>query len=166
MGNPLSLFACRKGVDMKRKEYEKSIDRHVRISDTKLIEQFDKLLTHPSYKSFNKVLNDALFYGLPIVIEKVFGAKQEPEKPKQNEAIEARKESEYYGEIAKLLQEVILNENINKSILSSLFNVQALIADKGTVTGRKFVDGEYGDTPEYLENYEYNGLKKIRRQKK
>lgn len=151
---------------MKRKECEKHIDRHVRISDTNLIEQFDKLLTHPSYKSFNKILNDALFYGLPIVIDKTFGKKQEAEKPKQVEVIEARKNDEFYGEIVKLLQEIILNENINKSILSSLFNVQALIADKGTITGRKFADGEYGDTPEYLENYEINGLKNIRRQKK
>lgn len=151
---------------MSKKDIGNCIEKHIRISDVELLEQIKKLRNHPKYNSFNHIFNDALFYGLPIVIEKTFGTNKEPEKPKQNEVIEERKESEYYGEIARLLQEIILNENINKSILSSLFNVQALIADKGTVTGRKFVDGEYGDTPEYLENYEYNGLQNIRRQKR
>ena len=151
---------------MSKKDIGNCIEKHIRINDVELLEQIKKLRNHPKYNSFNLIFNDALFYGLPIVIDKTFGKKQEAEKPKQVEVIEARKNDEFYGEIVKRLQEIILNENINKSILSSLFNVQALIADKGTITGRKFADGEYGDTPEYLENYEINGLKNIRRQKK
>lgn len=50
---------------MKRKEVEKSVDRHIRIWDTILLEQIDKIMEYPEYKSFSKVINDALFYGLP-----------------------------------------------------------------------------------------------------
>lgn len=52
---------------MKRKEIEKAIDRHIRITDMDMLKQIDEIMEHSQYKSFSKVINDALFYGLPVL---------------------------------------------------------------------------------------------------
>ena len=58
---------------MKRKEVDKAVDRHIRITDMYIMEQIDEIMEDPEYKSFSKVINDALFYGLPILRNKLYG---------------------------------------------------------------------------------------------
>ena len=57
---------------MKRKEIEKAIDRHIRITDMDMLKQIDEIMERPQYKSFSKVINDALFYGLPVLRKELF----------------------------------------------------------------------------------------------
>lgn len=57
-----------------RKQTEKSTDRHIRIYDVIVLEQIDKIMEHPKYqKSFNKVINDALFYGVQQLYDYLYG---------------------------------------------------------------------------------------------
>lgn len=63
----------------------------------------------------------------------------------------------------RLLKETVLNATINKSILSSLFHGKCLEYKGCEVKAEDFEDGQISDTPDYLYNYELDGLKKMRR---
>ena len=58
---------------MKKKEVEKSVDRHIRIADLELLEQIDKIMEYPGFKSFSKVINEALYIALPKILERLEG---------------------------------------------------------------------------------------------
>ena len=45
---------------MKRKEVEKSIHRHIRITDMEMLDMIDQIMEYPEFNSFNKVNNEAL----------------------------------------------------------------------------------------------------------
>lgn len=154
-----------------KKETEKRPDRHVRITDNSLLEMVDVLMQRPEYKSFNKVLNEALFYGLPILYEKVFGevveAPQEaPQVIVQEPTDEGSASDEFYLQVVRLLKEIVLTNSINKSMLSSIFNACKKGYKGENISGTRFEDGEYATTPDYLELYEIRGLKNIRNDKK
>ena len=148
---------------MKKKETEKSMDRHVRITDITLLEQFDKIMQLPEYKSFNKVLNDALFYGLPILHEKLYGPVEIQQEPQESESTEPSTSDKFYLEVVRLLKEIILTNSINKSMLASIFNAFGKELNGETISGKRFEDGAYALTPDYLEMYELRGLKNIRK---
>ena len=65
-------------------------------------------------------------------------------------------------DIGRQLKEVILNVTINKSLLSSLFNAKARELNGKSVSGGKFTDGRYSETPEYLSVYELAGIRDLR----
>lgn len=125
----------------------------------------DEIATHDGYNSFNKIINDALFYGLPILRDKVVGG-MVTEEERENLVAQRKSGSldeEFYATLTRLLSETVLNITINKSILSSLFN---FISDKysgeqGTI--QKFNNGQLADTPEYLEQFEAEGIKNLRK---
>ena len=125
----------------------------------------DEIATHDGYNSFNKIINDALFYGLPILLDKVGGGMVTEEE--RNSLMQPRTSGStqegFYAVLTRLLSETVLNITINKSILSSLFN---FISDKyageqGTI--QKFNNGLLADTPEYLEQFEAEGIKNLRK---
>ncbi|MCM1441526.1 MAG: hypothetical protein NC131_20315, partial [Roseburia sp.] len=104
---------------------ERNTDRNVRkfitINDLSLWEQIDKVMTLPSYeKSFNRVINHALEFGLPLLVKSAFGEIDYEEERKQFEA-EHTKEEEFYGQVVRLFRETIMNLLINKTMLCSLF---------------------------------------------
>ncbi len=139
------------------------IQKHIRITDMELNGQIDEIMQLPEYKSHNKVINDALFYGLPILHEKLFGEgvpQEEREELKCGKA--GSKEEEFYALIVRLLRETVLNVTINKSILSSLFNAK-MLERKGLPVQSDFDSGLLADTPDYLNDYEIEGIKKLRR---
>ncbi len=150
---------------------ERNTDRNVRkyitISDTEMWDTIDKIMTLPRYqKSFNKVINDALFYGLDELHNRLF----EKAEVIGNEEISAKDEVRFDGangkffyEVMELLQEVILNITINKSILSSLFKVAELESQNKKVLYDKLANGHYRHTPDYLLDFEIRELKKMRR---
>ena len=148
---------------MKKKETEKSMDRHVRITDITLLEQFDKIMQLPEYKSFNKVLNDALFYGLPILHDKLYGPVEIQQESQESESTEQSETDKFYLEIVRLLKEIILTNSINKSMLASIFNACKNGYNGEVVSGKRFEEGLYALTPDYLEMYELRGLKNIRK---
>lgn len=153
-----------------RKEAEKFPDRHVRITDISLLEKIDAIMQAPNYKSFNKVLNEALFYGLPILYEKLFGKEEQPQQEAAVKVEEPTDEESQTDklliEIACCLKEIMLTGNINKSMLSSIFRTCEYDHAGKTVASEKLHAGQYAGTPDYLETYELKGLKDIWGKKK
>lgn len=153
---------------MKRKEIEKAIDRHIRITDMDLLKQIDEIMERPEYKSFSKVINDALFYGLPVLRKELFGeiTLDEQPTPTRPQINGSRLDDELFDTIVRLLKETVLNVTINKSILSSLFHDVARVnkvLQLGDDMNEMYEQGLMSDTPDYLYDYETDGLKKLRR---
>ena len=141
------------------------VQRHIRIVDSEMNEQIDRLTQQPGYGSANKVINEALFYGLPILAEKICG---EPVTQEERVALtmlrkSGSKEENFYAVVVQLLREIVLNVTINKSILSSLYNEKSETLAGNRDRAKRFDNGLMGDTPAYLERYEAEGIKKLRR---
>ena len=141
------------------------MQRHIRIADSEMIEQIERLTKLPGYESANKVINEALFYGMPVLCEKLLGgAVTEEEK---ETLIAPRKsgstDEEFYAVATRLLKETVLNVAINKSILSSIYNFlsEKYASDRDLI--KDFNTGLLADTPEYLVSFEAEGIKKLRR---
>ena len=109
--------------------------------------------------------NEALFYGLPILAEKICGDAVTPEEraalttPRKSGSLEEK----FYAVVVQLLRETVLNVTINKSILSSLYHEKSEEIAKDRDRANRFDSGLMSDTPEYLERYEAEGIKKLRR---
>ena len=140
------------------------MQRHIRIADSEMIEQIERLTKLPGYESANKVINEAIFYGMPILYEKLTGGMVTEEE--RNSLIQPRTsgstQEEFYAVLTRLLSETVLNITINKSILSSLFN---FISEtfQGEEIIKKFNEGQLADTPEYVEQFEAEGIKNLRK---
>lgn len=71
-------------------------------------------------------------------------------------------DEEFYATLTRLLSETVLNVTINKSILSSLFNfISEKYSDEEII--KKFNGGQLADTPIYLEQFEVEGIKNLRK---
>ena len=138
--------------------------RYIRITDEESWRMIDEIAIHDGYNSFNKIINDALFYGLPILRDKVVGG-MVTEEEKEN-LVASRKsgstKEEFYAVLTRLLSETVLNISIIKSILSSIYNfIRETSQDEEII--KKFNDGQLADTPEYLEQFEAEGIKNLRK---
>lgn len=147
-------------------EEDKRQRRYIRIRDADMWAKIDKLMTLPKYsKSFNKVANDAMYYGLEILLKKNFETTEEEYantgKKQIVRKIDGVNEA-YFMEVVKLLKEVIINATINKSLLSSLYHAQEAALNRKVLSGAKFTEGRYSETPEYLTDYEIQGLRELR----
>ena len=138
--------------------------RYIRITDEESWRIIDEISTHDGYNSFNKIINDALFYGLIILLDKVGGG-MVTEEEKENLVAPRKSGStaeEFYATLTRLLSETVLNITINKSILSSIYNFISETS-QGEEIIKKFNDGQLADTPEYLEQFEAEGIKNLRK---
>ena len=140
--------------------------QYISVSDCDMLAQIAKLL--PFYKSFNALANDALAYGLPILIEKKFGevkyGDEEQQRPQQNEQtlhIVERIVDERADKIARLLQEVIMNTTISKSLVCSLFNAKNAELNGKPLSGQRFDEGGLRYTPNCMEKYEVDRLNEM-----
>ncbi len=151
---------------MKRKEIEKSVDRHIRITDMYIMEQIDEIMGDPEYKSFSKIINDALFYGLPILRNKLYGEvtldDEQPTLPRP-QINGSRLDDELFDTIVKLMKETVINVTINKSMLSSIYHDLERVNKVLQLDNDLYEKGLMSDTPDYLYEYELEGLKKLRR---
>lgn len=139
---------------------DRNTRRFISISDMNMWEMIDKMMSLEEYsKSFNKVINHALFIGLPLLVQNHFGTEDEEQEEPANSIFE----EDYVVQMIRLLKEIILNETINKSILCSLFNLKAQDESLGLKTKEKLEKGGFRDTPEYLSIYEIKGLKDLRK---
>ena len=142
---------------------DRNVRKFITIADDDLWDMIDRIMTQQEYKSsFNKVINEALFLGLPLLHDKLFGKAISDESDKQQTDDGSATELDCYEEIIRLLKELILNVTINKSILSSLFNEKNFELNGIKIPVTKFSKGAYASTPEYMEEFEINGLRKIR----
>ena len=145
----------------KLKNSDRGTAKFIRIRDEKMWEVIDKLSALDKFKSnFNKLINDALDYGLPRMYAAEFGIPEQEEMPKP-QVNESDIVGDNFLKIIRLLREVIINENINKSLLCSLFQVRELELE-GTVAGKQFAKGYFQETPNFLSDYEIRELKKLR----
>ena len=150
---------------MSGKREKIGVQRHIRIADSELNAEIERLMQQPGYESANKVINDALYYGLPILTEKIFGGAVTEEerlalsKPRES----GSKEEEFYAVATRLLKVTALNAAINQSILSSLYNFVSDVIDPHTKEAKNLNSGLMSDTPEYLEQFEAEGIRNLRR---
>ena len=140
--------------------------RYIRIRDSDMWKKIDKLMTIPKYsKSFNKIANDALYYGLDELIRRNFESVEARES--RTGQIQHMRRADgtneaYFWEIVKLLKEVLLNETVNKSLLSSLFNTWVPEMSGKDISREKFKQGRYAETPDYLSAFEMSSLRELR----
>ena len=165
-GKPALPRQWRRGGEYVSEKKEKiGVQRHIRITDSELNAEIERLMQQPGYESANKVINDALYYGLPILTERIFGGSVTEEarlalsKPRES----GSKEEEFYAVATRLLKETALNAAINKSILSSLYNFVSDVIDPHTKEAKNLNSGLMSDTPEYLEQFEAEGIRNLRR---
>lgn len=110
------------------------------------------------------MINEALFYGMPILYEKLTGG-MVTEEEKEN-LVAPRKsgstDEDFYATLTRLLRETVLNVTINKSILSSTYNfISETFQDEEIL--KKLNGGLLADTPEYHEQFEAEGIKNLRK---
>lgn len=148
---------------MENKEERYRERRYIRINDVDSRDLIDKIAQDDRYKKhFNKIINAALFYGLPILY-KIYGeVKLEETSPVQQPNI-LWFDKKQFNVIERLLREIVLNATINKSILASLFNTMSKEIEGRKVDSKQFEDGYFSDTPDYLNDYEIQGLKNLRK---
>lgn len=152
---------------MEKKKADNRLRRYIRIEKESQWELIDKLMTLSEYKkSFNKVIADALDFGLPLLFKSYFEVVEdttaEHTERKTIRKIDGLNEDIFF-QIVKLLKEVILNATINKSILCSLFEAKSLELNHERVNAKKFTDGAFRDTPDYLASYELRALRDLRK---
>ena len=164
-GNPLCpAYGTEEVVKQRGRPARIGMEKRICITDSKINELIKQLMRQPGYKSANKIINAALFYGLPILAEKVCGASMQEDRAALTTPRKSDGNEELYSTVIQLLRETVLNETINKSILSSLYNVrrEELTKDRNRVS--RFCSGLMSDTPEYLEHYEADGIKRLHEQ--
>ena len=161
-----------------QKNTDKNTRKFISIPDTMKWELIDKLETLPKYqKSFNKIINDALDYGLPLLVKAEFGeikdvedeySMDEPKEEKERTlgAENYQQSDELLNNLMILMEEVVLNATINKSLLCSLFNTKNRELKGIPTRSENFGNGAFRDTPEYLESYEKRTIREINKRRK
>lgn len=150
---------------MKGRPVKVGVEKHIRITDSSMTEMINALINHPQEGNFNQVVNDALYYGLPILYGKLYGDVVTEEerlalsKPRES----GSREEEFYAVATRLLKETALNAAINKSILSSIYNFIYDTLNPHSKEAKNLNSGLMSDTPEYLERFEAEGLRSSRK---
>ncbi len=148
---------------------DRSVRKFITIKDELKWEYIDRIMQLDRYKkSFNKVVNDALDYGLPQLLKAEYGEIEEEKitpdlTPSTSprivvETIDDRK----IDEIIDLLEELVLYTTITKSMMASLFNERLKNLYGYLVRPELFEDGGLKDTPCYLSEHEKLVLNKIK----
>lgn len=131
--------------------------QYISVNDVDMLTIIEKLL--PYYKSFNRLVNDALQYGLPMLLKSKNDNQVRPEEEQRPQQIEVLTVSdEQMDEIVKLLQEIVMNTTISKSVVCSLFNAKSMELKAKPIPAEKFDSGAMRDTPTYLTKYEVEML--------
>ena len=137
--------------------------RYIRISDADKWELIDKLSALEKYdNSFNKLINDALDYGLPLLIKAEFGDIEDEEAESGKVLPAHSRDEEFYGQVVRLMKEMIMNANINKALLASLFEAKSLELNHQPVSAAAFDTGCFQDLPKFAEDYELRTLRSIK----
>ena len=150
---------------MKEKRNFIGVEKHIRIADIEIGKQIERIMELPEYKSFNKVITEALFYGVPMLCEKLFGEVRLEEAVPYSPPIQSNEfEDRYFRVMIQLLKETVMNVVINKSILSSLFHAKEYDNKGLNINNELFTNGLMSDTPDYLYDFEIESIKKMQRE--
>lgn len=161
------------GRKLKQTDHKASI--YFQLFDEDKWLMIDRLMELPKYsKSRTSLINRALDYGLPKLIEEEFGTVglceevsescevMAPSVPVVVETIPDKK----IVEIVRLLKEIAMTTNISKSIACSLFNTESRALKGKKPTAEAFDKGDLRDTPGYLVKYEIDELKALNEEDK
>lgn len=149
-------------------DHKASIYFRLRDEDNWLM--LDKLMTLPQYeKNRAKLINDALSLGLPALVEMKFGEVLYHDEPEPMEEKMEDKSKENIAktvdpslkEIISLLNEIVINTSLGKSMLCGLFNAKELEVKGNVIRPDKFARGQYNDTPDCLFDAEIDMLKDL-----
>ena len=154
------------GRKLKQSEHNPSI--YFQIFDEDIWLMLDKLMTLPKYaKSRTSLINNALAYGLPKLIADEFGEKTLNDEPneqpteKPTERITEVVQDERIDEVVRLLQEVVMDTHISKSLVCSLFNAKSAELNGKPLSAVKFDSGAMRDTPTCMTKYEIDRLNEM-----
>ncbi len=154
------------GRKLKQSEHNASI--YFRLRDEENWQMIDRLMTLPHYANNRaSLLNNALSYGLPKLIEDEFGEKtlnDEPnEQPTEKPTVQTTESvhDERIGEVVRLLQETIMDTHISKSLVCSLFNAKSAELNGKPLSATKFDSGAMRDTPTCMTKYEIDRLNEM-----
>ncbi|MDE6441979.1 MAG: hypothetical protein K2L12_04400 [Clostridia bacterium] len=151
---------------MKDKRNFIGVEKHIRITDIEIGKQIERIMELPEYKSLNKVITEALFYGVPMLCEKLFGEVRLEEATPYYPPIKSNElEDRHFRVMIQLLKEMVMNVVINKSILSSLFHAKEYDNKGLRIDNEMFTNGLMNDTPDYLYEFEIESLKKMQRER-
>lgn len=142
--------------------------QYINIKDVELLLLIEQLL--PYYSTFNKLLNDALRYGLPLLLDEKTGNKKVVvEEP--TEAQPPRKTAHGQGyenaldprvdEIVRLLKELNMTTSLNKAMLCGLFNEKEKELPPKSMLAERLARGMYNHTPDCLFDMEIDMLKEM-----
>lgn len=152
----------------KLKQFEHNASIYFRLRDEENWQMIDRLMTLPHYANNRaSLINNALSYGLPKLIESEFGEKmlnEEPnEQPTEKSAVQIMENvyDERIDEIVRLLQEIIMNTTISKSLVCSLFNAKSAELKGKPPSAIKFDSGAMRDTPNCMVKYEIDMLNEM-----
>ncbi len=154
------------GRKLKQSEHNPSI--YFQIFDEDIWLMLDKLMTLPKYaKSRTSLINNALAYGLPKLIADEFGEKTLNDEPneqpteKPTERITEVVHAARIDEVVRLLQEVVMDTHISKSLVCSLFNAKSAELNGKPLSAVKFDSGAMRDTPTCMTKYEIDRLNEM-----
>ena len=133
-----------------------------------MLESIEELL--PQYKSFNALINDALKYGLPLLLKektnKQITLADEPieeKSPRQelvsqgyNNALDPR-----IDEVIRLLSEIVMNTTLDKLMLSGLYNAKIQELESKPKLANRLLRGLLNSTPDCLYDTEIDMLKEM-----
>lgn len=160
-GYPLLLLEV-KNVS-REKVTDKRARRYITITDRGAWEYIDKIMTHPDYdKSFNKVINSALMFGLPELHRRLFDKVEIDGEEKAVSVPREYSEDALYFELVRLMRENIANQVVLKRLVCSIFNLLAVWGE-GARMGEAFKKGFLKDTPDFIVKEEARLLKEAGR---
>lgn len=152
----------------KLKQHAHNASIYFQIFDEDIWLMIDRLMTLPKYaKSRTSLINNALAYGLPKLIEDEFGEKtlcDEPnDQPTEKSVVQVQSEvsDERIDLMVRLLQEIVMNTGISKSLICSLFNVKSAELRGKPTSAEKFDSGAMRDTPTCMTKYEIERLNEM-----
>lgn len=159
MNNRETRFSGGGNMEKTDEVIDRRVARYIRITDDLKWEYIDRIMQRGEYRhSFNKVINDALDYGLPQLLKVANGETEQDRLPSTEqqgyEQVVDDLDSEKLTEIVDLLEEILLNESLIKSMTASLFNERGKQLSGCTVKPQSFENGNLRDTPPYLAEHE------------
>ena len=132
--------------------------QYISVNEVDMLRIIEQLL--PYYKSFNQLANEALRLGLPLLLESKLDTtirlEEEHNEPRPQEIMTVP--DERIELMIRLMQEIVMNTTISKSLICSLFNAKNKELQEQVVSPRNFECGYMRDTPNFMMKYEVDML--------
>ena len=153
---------------MKKKKDETKFSNQIsiRIVDADKWDALQELKEAGKYKSFNALINEFIDEGIERKSNpNAMNAAKDFDEELAERGID-KDSAMFYRVITNLMEEVVLNSVISKSILCSVFQNMLLTSEGNRVDAEAFNKGTYAETPDYLKRFEKMMTDKINKSNK